>query len=59
MIRGDEESIYRESVRMYSYEEMQEMVSASGLKLTQVYGDFSGSEYNQDSTRMVLIGEKQ
>jgi len=58
MIKDDEESIYRESVRMYSHEEMCEMIAAAGLELTHVYGDFTGSHYNKDSARMVLIGEK-
>lgn len=58
MIKDHEESIYRESVRMYSYEEMRGMIAGAGLKLTHTYGDFSGSHYNEDSARMVLIGEK-
>ncbi len=58
MIKDDEESVYRESVRMYSHEEMRDMIAASGLKLTHTYGDFADSEYNSDSTRMVLIGER-
>ncbi len=58
LIREGEESIYRESVRMYSHEEMAGMLSAANLELLETYGDFADSGYNQDSTRMVLIGEK-
>ena len=58
LIRDDEESIYRESVRMYSHEEMVKMLSEANLELLETYGDFDDSEYNQDSTRMVLIGRK-
>lgn len=58
MLKDGEESIYRESVRLYSYEEMKSMIAAAGLKLTHTYGDFTGSHYSKDSTRMVLIGEK-
>jgi len=58
MIRNGKESAYRESVRMYSYREIRDMLSMAGLKLTETYGDFDGSEYTQDSPRMILIGEK-
>jgi ubiquinone/menaquinone biosynthesis C-methylase UbiE len=58
LIRGDEKSTFRESVRMYSHGEMRDMLSAAGLKLTETYGDFSGSRYTRNSTRMVLMGRK-
>ena len=58
LIKEDEESIYRESVRMYSHEEMVKMLSGANLELLETYGDFADSEYNQDSARMVLIGRK-
>ncbi len=59
LIRDGKESIYRESVRMYSHREMKDMLSAAGLKLTETYGDFTSSEYTQHSPRMILIGEKE
>jgi SAM-dependent methyltransferase len=58
LIRNGKESTYRESVRMYSHREMRNMLSKAGLKLTETYGDFDGSEYTQDSPRMILMGEK-
>ena len=58
MIRNGKESVYKESVRMYSHREIRDMLSMTGLKLTETYGDFDGSEYTQDSPRMILIGEK-
>jgi SAM-dependent methyltransferase len=59
LIRDGKESYYRESVRMYSYEEMMDMLSGAGLRLTETYGDFADSEYTKDSPRMVLMGEKE
>lgn len=58
MIKDSEEMVFRESVRMYSHGEMKSMLVKAGLNLTGTYGDFSSSEYNKDSMRMVLIGEK-
>jgi len=59
LIRDDQESVYSESVRIYSHDEMSDMLLTVGLKLTKTYGDFDGLEYTQDSTRMILIGEKE
>jgi len=58
LIKDGEESIYAESVRMYSHEEMKNMLLKFGLELTETYGDFIGSEYTKESARMILIGEK-
>jgi SAM-dependent methyltransferase len=58
LIKDNEESTYGESVRMYSHEGMRDMLLEAGLSLTETYGDFAGSEYTQDSPRMILIGEK-
>lgn len=58
LIRDGKVSEYNESVRMYSCPEMKDMLMIVGLKLTAIYGNFDGSEYRQDSPRMILIGEK-
>lgn len=58
LVKDGEERIFNESVRMYNLGEMKEMLLKAGLNLKSVYGDFTGSEYNSDSPRMVLIGEK-
>ena len=58
IVRDGRESVYEESVRMYSLREMTDMLSKAGLRLMETYGDFAGSEYSQDTPRMVLIGEK-
>ena len=56
--KNGEKSVFNESVRMYSLQEIIEMLPSEGLRLTEVYGDFDGSEYGSDSPRMILIGEK-
>jgi SAM-dependent methyltransferase len=59
LIREGRESTYAESVRMYSHQEMRNMLIMAGLRLAETYGDFASSEYTQDSSRMVLIGGKE
>ena len=58
MIRNGETSYYNESVRMYALQEIKAMLDQVGLRLVHTYGDFDGSEYNKDSPRMILIGNK-
>jgi len=59
LVKEGKESVYSESVRMYSLQEMEDMLSASGLSLTEVYGDFSGTGYSKDSPRMILLGKSK
>ncbi len=51
-------SVFNESVRMYSLDEIRAMLDISDLQLTDVYGDFDGSSYSPNSPRMILIGKK-
>lgn len=51
---------YRESVRLYSLEEMSGMIGAAGLVLDSVHGDFAaGAAYGPQAPRMVLIGSRR
>jgi SAM-dependent methyltransferase len=59
LIKNNEKSVFNESVRMYSLQEITKMLPDDGLLLTGVYGDFDGSEYDLNSSRMILIGEKK
>jgi len=58
IIKNGETLFYNESVRMYSLQEIKDMLNNVGLILNETYGNFDGSEYNEDSMRMILIGSK-
>jgi hypothetical protein len=58
MTKNGETSFYNESVRMYSLQEIKDMLIQVGLRLSEIYGNFDDSVYNQNSPRMILIGEK-
>jgi SAM-dependent methyltransferase len=55
--RGKSRS-YEESVRMYTLDEMLSMISESGLKVTNTFGDFDGQPVSADAPRMILVGRK-
>ncbi|MFQ6116427.1 MAG: class I SAM-dependent methyltransferase [bacterium] len=50
---------YFESVRLYTLEEMQSMLTKSGLMLEQTFGDFTGSPFASHSPRLILVGRKE
>jgi hypothetical protein len=53
------EKSYRTSVRLYSFIEIKKLLLADGLKITRVWGDFSGSRYNSKSDRMIILAKKK
>jgi SAM-dependent methyltransferase len=56
-IHGPEgEQTFYESVRVYSFGETKQMLAAADLCLTEVYGDFKGGAFHNESERMILIG---
>lgn len=56
---GSDERIYRERVKMYPREEMQEMIERSGLVVERIFGDYDRSDYTADSPRMIFFGRKR
>lgn len=57
---GGEKRSFRESVRLYSREEMAGMIKQTGLDLDAVHGDFAdgAAPFGPESPRMILIGRK-
>jgi len=47
------------SFRLYTLREILAMFAQIGLVLTDVYGDFDGSQYSAKSPRMILVARRQ
>ena len=47
-----------ESVRLYTLEELRQMLHNAGLQVDDVYGDYSGVPYEAARPRMLLVGRK-
>jgi 2-polyprenyl-3-methyl-5-hydroxy-6-metoxy-1,4-benzoquinol methylase len=45
------------SVRVYTLVEMKTMLTAAGLALRQVWGDFEGQPFGLDTARMILLAD--
>ncbi len=53
------EQRYRESVRLFRFDEMQELLREVGLCVDRVYGSFEGEPHQVGVTpRMILVGER-
>lgn len=55
----NDEKTFSESVRLYSKEEMINMITMAGLKVFKLYGEYDGSEYRHDSSRMIIFAQKE
>lgn len=49
---------WRQSMRLYTLEELRRMLDAVGFRLERVYGDLRGSRYAPDSPQMVTVSRK-
>jgi SAM-dependent methyltransferase len=52
------EKRYLESVRVFSPGEIRELLTAAGLLVDRMLGDFSGGAYSERSLRMIVLGGK-
>ena len=60
LMRNDsaDEKHYFESVRIFSEEEIRELLARAGLVVRDVLGDFTGRPYGEDTPRMIVLGSK-
>ncbi len=56
---GGREFTFRERVRLFSQQELRDMLTAAGMRLKHQYGDYDLSEYDPAvSKRLIVIAEK-
>lgn len=56
---GSEERRYGEKVKLYSQDQLTEMLRQVGLDVLTVSGSFDGEKYHASSPRMILSGKKR
>ncbi|MBW7990224.1 MAG: hypothetical protein FVQ84_09450 [Planctomycetes bacterium] len=57
-IRDDRRDDFRFSLRLYSAAQLSELLKSCGFGQVRVYGDLSGSPYNQTAKRLVIVAHK-
>jgi ubiquinone/menaquinone biosynthesis C-methylase UbiE len=56
---GSPETVYRESVRMYTQDELATMLTQAGFATPHFYGGLDGRPYDLDSPRLVLYATRE
>jgi len=56
--RGGAEKRYSESVRLYSEDELKNMLESRGLSVLNAFGDYDGGTVDVARPRLILVGEK-
>jgi SAM-dependent methyltransferase len=57
--KANSEDTYFESVKMYSRNEIEQMMTSAGLTPIHVFGDYDGSAWFEDAPRLIIIGQKR
>ncbi|MCP4151981.1 MAG: hypothetical protein GY757_29840, partial [bacterium] len=50
---------YRESVRLFTREQLQDMFKRRGFRIIEEYGDFHGNPWTTLSPRTILVGRRE
>jgi ubiquinone/menaquinone biosynthesis C-methylase UbiE len=58
IIRDDERDEFRFTLRLYSATQLIELLRGCGFGQLEIYGDLSGSPYNQTAKRLVMVAHK-
>ncbi|MCX8064820.1 MAG: class I SAM-dependent methyltransferase [Candidatus Hydrogenedentes bacterium] len=57
-IKGNILKSYIETVKIYEFSQIEEMLIKCGIIVQDVYGDYSGSEFTNKSPRLIIIARK-
>jgi SAM-dependent methyltransferase len=57
--RNGDATTYRESVRLYTLDDLRALYADVGLDLVATFGDYDGAPHTPDSPRLLLYAEKQ
>jgi SAM-dependent methyltransferase len=58
IIRDERRDEFRFSLRLYSAARLSELLKSCGFGQVEIYGDLSGSPYDQTAKRLVVVGHK-
>ena len=54
----NQDKTFSESVRLYNLDELSNMIRSAGLKIKKTFGEYDGSLYKDDSSRMIIFASK-
>jgi ubiquinone/menaquinone biosynthesis C-methylase UbiE len=54
-----ETRMFYHNLRLYSFQQLQRMLKKAGLETQEVYGNYEGQEFWQDSSRLIILAKKK
>jgi len=57
VVEGNNKYEFSERVRLYTLDDFTTLFAQAGLSIMDVFGDYKLNPYNEDSTRLILIGQ--
>ena len=59
IVKNGDRQEYHESVRCYNADDFRDLFKQTDFKIVKIIGDYSGWDYNEDSNRLIIMGEKK
>jgi SAM-dependent methyltransferase len=57
--KNNMEKCYKESVRLFTRHDLEQMFQESGFRVMYCFGDYKGNTWSPESERTILVGKKQ
>ena len=57
-VKRDEKKVYKESVRLFSRENLIDILQKAGFKIVKIFGDYKGSLWRESSERTIIFSKK-
>ncbi len=58
LVKGETAKTFRFQVRIYSGQEIKDLLHKAGFERVKVYGDLDGNEYGIDAQRLIAVGRR-
>ena len=52
------EERFDHDLRLYSWAQLKDMIGEAGLTPVEIYGDYDGRDFQEDSQRLILLAER-
>jgi len=59
LVKGATARTFNFQTRLYSGQEMKDMLRRAGFEEVKVFGDLDGNKYGIDSNRLIAVGQKK
>jgi SAM-dependent methyltransferase len=58
LVKAEEAKTFKFKIRLYSGQELKDLLRTAGFEQVKVYGDFDGNEYGINAHRLIAVGRR-